>query len=44
MKDELFDMVDEYDNVIGKAARKEVHTKSIYHYCNNFIVTQPKDL
>lgn len=29
--DELFDTVDENDNVIGKATRKEVHTKGHVH-------------
>jgi len=31
MKDEIFDIVDENDRVIGKATRKEVHTRGHIH-------------
>ena len=30
-QDEVFDLVDEHDNVIGQATRGEVHAKGLYH-------------
>jgi len=42
MKDELFDIVDEDDNVIGKATRKEVHAKGHIHRSVLFFLTDGK--
>jgi len=38
MKDEIFDVVDDDDNVIGKATRKEVHTKHLIHRSVMFFI------
>ena len=31
MKDELFDIVDDNDNIVGQATRQEAHTKGLMH-------------
>jgi isopentenyldiphosphate isomerase len=39
---EIYDIVDEDDNVIGKATRKEVHTKNLIHRSVMFFIFDKK--
>lgn len=39
---EIFDVVDEDDNVIGKATRKEVHKNKLIHKCVMFFIFDKK--
>lgn len=38
MADELFDVVDEHDHVIGRAPRREVHAKGLHHRATHVLV------
>jgi isopentenyl-diphosphate delta-isomerase type 1 len=40
--EEIFDVVDENDNVIGKATRKEVHNKKLIHRSVMFFIFDKK--
>ncbi len=40
--DEIFDVVDENNNVVGKAARKECHTKGLWHRAVHIIIVNSK--
>ena len=38
MNDEIFDIVDEHDQVIGQATRREVHTRGLWHRAIHVLV------
>ncbi len=41
-KSEIFDVVDEEDNVIGQATRQEVHAKKLLHRVSNIFIFNSK--
>jgi isopentenyldiphosphate isomerase len=42
MKEELFDVVDDEDNIVGKATRSECHENGLIHRSVMFFVFDPK--
>ena len=41
-RDEIFDVVDAENNIIGKASRHEVHSKSLMHRSVHILVFSPQ--
>lgn len=42
-QDELFDVCDEHNNVVGQAQRGEVHAKGLFHRAVNILVFTADD-